>query len=245
MRNSIENNLRVWDVDHPWTKDGDEWDGQARLCEQPYDAWKRSIVDTLIRPNISTSSTVLEIGPGHGRWSKEIVGRCGKLVLVDLSPSCIEHCRALLSDHRHVVYRVNEGKSLPDVADECVDFIWSYDAFVHMDTEVIESYFDEIHRVLSPRGKAMIHHAGRRHLFLPLRFLKDWGASGAWVYKALTMGQLGDDDGWRSDVSRTLIRKLAQRHGLRVDAQISRWGEHAENGVPRFRDAISQLVKPD
>ena len=241
--NSIEENLRAWDLDHPWPKDGDEWDGQARLCKQPYHAWKRSLVETLIEPNVSRSTTVLEIGPGHGRWSQEIVGRCGRLILVDLSPRCIEHCRDLLAGHSTVHYRVGDGESLPDVADGSVDFIWSYDAFVHMSARVIESYFAEIRRVLAPGGRALIHHAGRRHLFLPLRFLKEWGAGGAWVYKALTMSQLGDDDGWRSDVSRPLIRKLAARHGLQVEAQFNRWGETGDFGVPRFRDAITHMSK--
>lgn len=244
MDNSIENNLRVWGVDYPWTEDGDEWDGQAKRCQQPYSAWKRSIAESLLWPNITGSSTVLEIGPGHGRWSQLIAGRCRELILVDLSPTCIEHCRILFSEQRNVTYRVNDGKSLPRVADASVDFIWSYDAFVHMAAEVIAPYFGEIHRVLKPGGRAMIHHAGRRHLALPLKFLRRFGPKGAWVYKALSMGQLGDEDGWRSDVSLPLIRKLAKRAGLRVDAQINRWGARGEFGIPRFRDAISQLTKP-
>jgi len=242
-QNSIEENLRAWDLDHPWTEDGDEWDGQARRCKQPYDIWKRSIVETLIKPNVSRSSTVLEIGPGHGRWSKEIVERCEKLILVDLSPNCIKHCQALLAEYHHVAFRVTEGKSLPEVADESVDFIWSFDAFVHMSAQVIDSYFAEIRRVLAPRGRALIHHAGRRHAFLPCSFLRRWGSSGAWVYKALTMGQLGDDDGWRSDVSRSRIRKLAGRNDLQVEAQFNRWGKHQDFGIPRFRDAISHLAR--
>ncbi|MEM7356021.1 MAG: class I SAM-dependent methyltransferase [Acidobacteriota bacterium] len=243
MRNSIAENLKAWDRDHTWSQDGDEWTGQARLCGQPYEVWKRSIVETFIEPNVTPSTTVLEIGPGHGRWSKEIVGRCGQLILVDLSPSCIDYCHSLLAGHDHVAYRVTEGRSLPEVADGGVELIWSFDAFVHMSAEVIESYFAEIRRVLAPGGRALIHHPGRRHLFLPLRFLRHRGGLGAWVYKALTMGQLGDDDGWRSDVSRALIRRLARRHGLRVESQLSRWGENLEFGVPRFRDAISCLTK--
>ena len=244
MRNTIENNLRVWDTDYPWPQDGDEWDGQARRCGQTYEAWKRSLIETFIVPNVAGTSTVLEIGPGHGRWSTEIAGRCGELILVDLSPRCIAHCRALLRERRNVVYRIGDGKTLPRVADGAVDFVWSYDAFVHMSAEVVDSYLAEIHRVLRPGGRAIIHHAGRRHLFLPLRFLRRLGPITGRIYKSLTLGSTRDEDGWRSDVSRSLVRRLAARRGLRVDAQIDRWGEHGEFGVPRFRDAISHLVKP-
>jgi len=31
MKNSIENNLRKWNDEYGWPKDGDEWDGQARF----------------------------------------------------------------------------------------------------------------------------------------------------------------------------------------------------------------------
>ena len=90
MKNTIDNNFATWDRRHGWPLDGDEWDGQARDCGQPYERWKKSLVDTLILPNISNGSVVLEIAPGHGRWSKEIAGVAKELILVDLSPTCIE-----------------------------------------------------------------------------------------------------------------------------------------------------------
>ena len=245
MKNSIENNLRVWDAEYPWSQDGDEWDGQARVCGQPYEAWKRSVVETFITPHISASSRVLEIGPGHGRWSKEIVDRCQELVLVDLSPTCLEHCRRLFKDREHVVYQVTDGLSLPNVAEASIDFLWSYDAFVHMEAEVVAAYLGEMQRVLKTKGRAIVHHAGRRDVFLPLRFLRGFGRGGSELYDRLTLGRARDDGGWRSDVSRSLLRRLARRRGLSVDRQIDRWGRHGEFGVPRYRDAITILSKPD
>ncbi len=243
MKNTIENNLKVWDSEYPWTRDGDEWDGQARLCGQPYEAWKRSIVETFITPHISASSRVLEIGPGHGRWSKEMVDRCQELVLADLSPACIEYCKGLFKDREHVAYQVTDGRSLPDLADGSIDFVWSYDVFVHMEVAAVAAYLAEMHRVLSAGGRAIVHHAGRRHAGLPFRFLRRFGQGGTKLYNLLSLGQTGDDDGWRSDISRSLFRKLALRRGLSVLKQIDRWGEHEEFGVPRYRDAITLLSK--
>jgi hypothetical protein len=140
MRNSIEDNLVFWDQQYDWPKDGDEWDGQARFCRQPYDAWKKSLVETFVAPNISLSSVVLEIAPGHGRWSKEMVGRCKELILVDLSPSCIGFCKEIFASYHHVRYITNDGMSLNAVEDNGVDFVWSYDSFVHMDKDTIGSY---------------------------------------------------------------------------------------------------------
>ncbi|MEM1181705.1 MAG: class I SAM-dependent methyltransferase [Acidobacteriota bacterium] len=244
MKNSIENNLRVWDSEYHWSHDGDEWDGQARVCGQPYDAWKRSVVETFLVPNLAASSRVLEIGPGHGRWSKEIVDRCGELILVDLSPSCLEHCRELFKGRKDVSYQVTDGASLPNVASESIDFLWSYDVFVHMEPGVVASYLTEAQRVLKPDGRAIVHHAGRRGALLPLRFLRRFGQAGTALYDRLSLGPTASDGGWRSDVSRSLFQRLAKRSGLKVDEQIDRWGPSGEFGVPRYRDAVTLLSKP-
>jgi len=238
-KNSVENNLRIWSL-YDWPQDGDEWNGQAIGCNKPYEEWKRSLVEAFIRPNVTRSSTVLEIGSGHGRWSKEIAPLCGNLILVDLSPSCIEYCRSLFKDRSNVSFVVNQGKELTGVPDGSIDFVWSYDVFVHIGSAEIEAYFGEIRRVLRPKGKAVIHHAGRRHLFLPLRFLRE-SPTGSRIYNLITIGVFAEEIGWRSDVSLALVRKLARRQGLVVEAQANRWGKKGELGVPRFRDAISIL----
>jgi ubiquinone/menaquinone biosynthesis C-methylase UbiE len=249
MKNSIENNLKVWDKDYDWPKDGDEWDEQARSSHHSYEEWKRAVVETFIAANVSSDSTVLEIAPGHGRWSSEIVNRCKALYLVDLSPSCIDYCKRRFAKYSHIQYIVNDGQSLDAISDACIDFVWSYDSFVHMEADVIGPYFKEIYRVLKRGRKAVIHHAGRRHPFLWLGFLRyirpsPIGRVGKHVYKVISMGEWLNDDGWRSNVSATVIRSLAEEHGLRVQAQVRYWGQKQEYGVPRCGDYISVLLKP-
>ena len=113
MMNTIEENLRSWDRQHEWSEDGDEWKGQAVLCGVPYETWKRSLIDTLILPN-ARGRTVLEIAPGHGRWSEHIAKVANRLILVDLSPRCIDHCQNRFANDRHIEYHVNDGRHLPD-----------------------------------------------------------------------------------------------------------------------------------
>lgn len=244
MKNTIENNRRIWDAEWDWSQDGDEWVGQAERCGRPYDEWKRSVVDRFLAPRITSQTAVLEIGPGHGRWTREIAPRCGHLVLADLSASCIEHCRARLADRADVAYHVTDGRSLTGVADASIDFAWSFDAFVHMDRDVIAAYLGELARVLRSGGAATIHHAGRRHAFLMLRWMRALGGPAASLYKLLSMGQRGDGDGWRSDVSARLFADMAGSCGLRVVSQVRRWGEGDAFGVPRFRDVVTTLERP-
>jgi ubiquinone/menaquinone biosynthesis C-methylase UbiE len=241
-RNTVENNLKLWDQSYAWPKDGDEWDGQARFCGQPYDLWKRSVMETFLLPHVRTDSVVLEIAPGHGRWSKDLI-HCRELILVDLSPSCIEFCKALFASFNHVRYLTNDGKTLTGVEDGSVDFLWSYDSFVHMEGATIQSYLAEIERVLRPGGRAIIHHAGRRHAFLWLRFMRHYGKIGETFYKIISMGKLFEGDGWRSDVSKRLFHRLASQSGLEVEAQVQSWGRNREFGIPRFGDFMAILRK--
>ena len=241
LRNTVENNFRLWNDDYDWSKHGDEWDGQARFCGQPYDRWKQSIIDTFIAPNAAANSVILEIGPGHGRWSRILAGRCRQLILVDLSPQCIQFCKNLLSAHEHVKFFANDGHSLKEIEDEGIDFVWSFDSFVHMDKRTIGCYLTEIARVLKRDGKAVLHHAGRRHGFLWLGFLVNCGRFGRSLYTMLSIGRFADTDGWRSNVSKQMFNRLAHDGGLRVEAQIQSWGEGF--GIPRFGDYITTLKR--
>ncbi|WP_242529146.1 class I SAM-dependent methyltransferase [Methylacidimicrobium sp. B4] len=244
MENSIENNRRIWDKEYHWKDHGEEWTGQAKVCGKPYSLWKESVVETFLKANIGPETKVLEIGSGHGRWTSEILGLCGHIFVVDLSESCLEYCRSRFADRQNISFLQTDGRSLKGIGDAAIDFIWSYDVFVHIDAPTIRAYFEEFHRVLRPKGRAAIHHAGRRHYALPFAFLRKIQPRGAGIYRWLSMGISSDDDGWRSDVSRELIRGAARQSGLAVVSQRRSWGPNREFGVPRYGDWITILSKP-
>jgi len=238
--NSIESNRSLWSR-HEWVRGGDEWDGQAVFLGIPYEEWKRALVDEFITSSVTADMTVLEIAAGHGRWSEQLLPLCKRLILVDLNSECIETCRKKFSASTNIEYIVTDGKSLPSVADASVDFIWSFDSFVHMDPTVIQAYFGEMSRVLSPSGKAVIHHAGRNDRWLWLGRIRNYGMQLRTLYTWISMGTWRDHDGWRSNVSPELIGRLAASRGLALASQTRYWGENAKYGVPRFRDMISVL----
>ncbi|QSR88130.1 class I SAM-dependent methyltransferase [Methylacidiphilum caldifontis] len=243
MENSVSNNKRVWDKEYSWPEDGEEWNGQAKVCGVPYELWKQSIIDTFFLPHITNNSVVLEIAPGHGRWTCHLSKLCKKLVVVDLSPNCIEYCKRRFSGCNNILYYVNDGLSLGMLEDQSIDFIWSFDAFVHMDASVIQSYFYEFKRVLKKNAKAIIHHGGRNHLSLFLGFLKDLHPNTRKLYRWISMGYSNDDDGWRSVVSKELVLKMAKKARLTVEKQIQRWGKGNIFGVPRYNDWITILLQ--
>src|ERR1700744_4370894 len=109
---NIRANRQKWDHDHPWPEDGDEWKGQSVDCNVPYPEWKQSLIDHLIAPCVTANMHVLEIAPGHGRWTEALVARARTVTAVDLSQTCIDFCRARFSD-RNIDFFLTDGASLP------------------------------------------------------------------------------------------------------------------------------------
>ena len=223
MSDNVANNLKRWDQDHAWPEHGDEWNRQAAACGVDYPAWKQSLVAHLIAPNVNTATHVLEIAPGHGRWTEHLIARAGHVTAVDLSPNCIAFCKERFSSATNVDYFVTDGTSLPPDASASINFVWSFDAFVHMDRDVIGAYLKEIARVLKPGGTSIIHHSN--------------------VADIDTHTQ-AKAEGWRAPMTAALFTELAQAAGLKVVSQFVYWDEQNKIGVPRLGDRITQLQKP-
>lgn len=157
---TVDWNLKVWNSAYLWERDGDEWSQQAEFCGVPYETWKDQLRRTFIIPYIRPESTVLEIGPGHGRWSAMFPKKVSALHLVDLSSSCIEFCKKRLADDGNVHYHVNDGRSLPMIGTASIDFVWSFDTFVHIEEPEVLAYARELRRVMKPQAMGVIHHPG-------------------------------------------------------------------------------------
>ena len=243
-KNSVSENLLMWDQNYTWDSDGDEWQGQARVCGVPYEEWKQSLIDHLIVPYVEPGATVLELAPGHGRWTESLATRASRLILVDLSPACLEFCRQRFADRTHLDYRQGDGSSLPDDLTGQIDVVWSFDSVVHIAPADIQSYLQHIQRVLKSGGVAVLHHANRRHSTLRLAGIRHWGPRFTYLYRLLSIGNEERIDGWRSPVSERLMRRMARKAGPEVIDQLQYWGD-ARCGVPRHNDRITVLRKPE
>jgi ubiquinone/menaquinone biosynthesis C-methylase UbiE len=150
----IEENLATWDASSSWSAGGEEWSG-------PWGGSELQWWGTLL-PRIHAfvpAATILEIGPGQGRWTAYLKDMCEELILVDLAEGCIEACRERFSSARHISYHVNDGKSLAMVPDRSVDFAFSFDSLVHAEADVLQAYAQELSRTLKPDGVAFLHHS--------------------------------------------------------------------------------------
>jgi ubiquinone/menaquinone biosynthesis C-methylase UbiE len=242
--NSVSENLHTWDHVYAWPEDGDEWKGQALTCGVAYEDWKRALVERLIVPYQREGAATLEIAPGHGRWTGYLAERAGRLILVELSPSCLEYCRRHYAGRPKMEFYLTDGSSLPAGLDGQLDLIWSFDSFVHIAPQEIASYLRDFRRVLKPGGAAVIHHANRFHYTLWLAGMRKWGTAWTYLYRTLSIGMQECVDGWRSPVSRQLFARLARESGLDILEQFQRWGAGGRYGVPRHNDLITVMRRP-
>lgn len=236
---SVEWNRRTWDREHTWAEAGDEWNGMAAACGQPYEAWKNALIETFLEPYVTASTDALEVAPGYGRWTQQLVERARGVTMVDLSPTCLDACRERFGDGPGLTYVLTDGASLPGVPDASVDFVWSFDSFVHMELPVVTAYVQEIARVLRPGGHVVLHHAGKVGVPRTLATVTSrLGRPGRVAQRVLTQQRL-HDSGRRADVTARDVSRGLRANGLDVVRQTSAWGDVGQYTVDKYRDVIT------
>lgn len=209
---NVEKNLEVWQS-WDWSQEGDEW--SAAWGGTPA-LWYGALLPR-IHAFVPTG-TILEIAPGYGRWSQYLKDLCERLVMVDLAPQCIDHCRERFSEARNITYHVNDGRSLAMVEDQSVDFVFSFDSLVHADAEVIDSYLAQLAGKLKPDGLGFIHHsnAGAYPLVSALTRRTPHRLRGPLVER----GALLDLSAWRAEnMTADLFADQCERAGLACVSQ--------------------------
>lgn len=185
---SVEENALKWN-NYRWERGENEWTSSAE--------WKQSVIDDIMLRNIEADSTVIEIGPGFGRWTRKLVEISSRVMVVDVAEKCINHCRNVFGANSNIEFHVNDGRSLAFAQDNSVDFIWSFDVFVHIEPEDIEGYMQEFRRVLKDGGVAIIHH----------------GIIGKTVFE------------WRSSLTLQIFNGVVRKYDFVLLDQFNAWGD--------------------
>jgi hypothetical protein len=139
---------------YDWREAGEEWSG-------PWGSSAAQWIGTIF-PRIRDClpvGAILEIAPGFGRWTHYLKDYCEELWAIDKSTECIEACRYRFSAEPHVHCVLNDGRSLSMIPDGSIDFVFSFDSFVHPDREIVEAYLRELAMKFKIGGKGFIHHS--------------------------------------------------------------------------------------
>ena len=157
---TVDKNRQLWN-NYDWSLYGEEWTEHVREYRglEP-EQWKQALVDGMMRKYIQPGSVVLEIGPGGGRWTAELAPLAGRLLVADITERCLDICRQRFQEYPHIEYYLIERR-LDFIEENTLDYIWSYDVFVHINPSDVSAYIQDFYRVLKPGGIAIIHHSGR------------------------------------------------------------------------------------
>jgi len=147
---NIEEQKNLWGNPKNWEDDGNEWSTYFGTTDNLWNHLYPKMEKYL-------KGEVLEIAPGFGRITKYLLEKIDDLSVIDLNRICIDKCIDKFGS-RIKNYIVNDGFTL-NFNNNTFDFIISYDSFVHMTSDVIESYLKEISRTLKHGGYGFIHHS--------------------------------------------------------------------------------------
>jgi len=216
---------------HDWKDAGEEW-------SEPWGSsaaqWSGTILPRI--RDFLPAGTILEIAPGFGRWTHYLKDYCERLWIVDRVAECIEACRRRFAGDPRVSAYLNDGRSLSIFPDESIDFVFSFDSFVHTKREVVEAYLSELGWKLKIGGTGFIHHSNlgeyahsiRERLPQPIR-------------KLLRQTKIFDWEHHRTPtMSADLFRALCAQHGLHCRRQeLINWRGR------RLIDCFSLFVRGD
>lgn len=123
----------------------------------------RALWLTSIFPRIGQflpADRIVEIGCGYGKIAKVLHAFTStELVLFDISEDCVEKCALVFEESPKTRCLKTDGRSLPDVADNSVDLVFSFYSLVEADAETVQAYLQECGRVLRNDGVAFLHHS--------------------------------------------------------------------------------------
>lgn len=210
---SVDENLSNWSSQWEWSQQGDEWSAWWGGTDA---LWHGALLPRLHA--MLPAPRILELAPGYGRWTQYLKDVCGELVIVDLTPECIEHCRTRFESSSNITYHVNDGRSLSMVEDGTIDFVFSFDSLVHAGPDVIEGYLEQLATKLTPTGVGFVHHSNAGSLRWLSRLTRR--VPDRVVGRLMRSGVLMNLIAWRDEgMTAALFRDQCARAGLKCVGQ--------------------------
>lgn len=117
----------------------------------------RDALERFYLPHVKKNSVVLELGPGTGRMTRHLIGRCAKIIAVDYSQVVCNHMRDYLRGKCdfHVLHI--KQPTVYSLANESVDACLANGVFEHLDPEETMWFFEDFFRVLRPNGAVVVN----------------------------------------------------------------------------------------
>ncbi|MGH6811779.1 MAG: class I SAM-dependent methyltransferase [Methylocella sp.] len=176
--------------------------------------WETLISPILAQYPIDYSKTI-DFAAGYGRNTRKLLeAGAGHVTMVDVNPECVAQLELHFPRERTTAV-LNDGAGLSNLDTSAFTFLYTFDAMVHFDLEIILSYVPEFSRVLNPGAYAFVHHSN---------------------YTANPGGDFRLNPHWRNFMSAGIFKHVASRSGFDVVQQkILSWGEPDNDCITMLR----------
>jgi SAM-dependent methyltransferase len=162
-------------------------------AERTLDAHWTALIGPLLAD--LTYPVALDLASGHGRNAKRLAEKADQVICVDVNPSNIAFLSRRFADDSRYLVRQNDGLSLPFCGNASIDLFYCFDAMVHFDLEIVQSYVREAARILREGTHAFIHCSN---------------------YTGNPGGNFQDNPHWRNFMSLELFTHLARKAGFTI-----------------------------
>jgi Methyltransferase domain len=153
-------------------------------------------------------SYVLEIAPGHGRNTVRLLDVSERIVGVEINQDNVDFLKNRFSKFPQLSFYKTDGLTLPRELDNHVSFVYSFDAMVQFDKEVVASYLKEMSRVMRVGALGYLHHSQTPEC--PLTF------SNGFCSKPDLLGDDPENPHQRNANSKENVARDAEKYGLTV-----------------------------
>lgn len=176
IADSVENihqNVRLWNDAEAWKSRhsyGFQWGGGKQQSSTGISMWADKFLRPVIFEHFSKQSSscnpyslrILEIAPGAGRFTAELIRYACSIDLIDLNQTCLDICAERFKYYPlQIGYYCNDGQSCEQLSGKQYDLIASFDSMVHVHHEILANYFASWAKLLAPNGILFIDHSGR------------------------------------------------------------------------------------
>lgn len=107
----------------------------------------------------SQAAEGLEIGPGGGRVTSLLLPRTTVLHAADPSEAMLRRLKTRFAGVDSLRIYQTDGMTLPALRPSSLDYVVSFDVFVHFEPRLIYWYLRQIKSLLKPGGVGLIHYA--------------------------------------------------------------------------------------
>lgn len=125
------------------------------------------IKERYVLPYVKPDRRAVEIGPGGGRWTRELLG-FETLYAVDLHQELLDELRRTIGRPRNVRFIKNEGTDFPGIASGSIDYLFSFGTFVHLELDAIEAYLRNIKSIMRPEASVVIQYSDKTKIMAQL-----------------------------------------------------------------------------